>query len=170
MVTSETKPAEKHHCYIALGSNLGDRLANLEAAINHLPPEAIPINISPVYETPPWGYEAQPSFYNQVIYASTVLSAMDLLAHLKKTEVLVGRQPTFRNGPRVIDLDILLFDDLILNTPVLNIPHPRMSDRAFVLVPLADLDPSLRHPVTGETVTEMLQRVDTRNIKPIITR
>jgi 2-amino-4-hydroxy-6-hydroxymethyldihydropteridine diphosphokinase len=160
-------PTDKHSCYIALGSNLGDRLANLNEAINRLPPEVVPLNISPVYETPPWGYEAQPPFFNQVIHASTMASPVDLLAYLKKIEVLVGRQPTFRNGPRVIDLDILFYDDLILNSPALTIPHPRLSSRAFVLVPLADLNPSLKHPVTGETVAELLARIDTRTIKPV---
>lgn len=162
----ETAPSETHSIFIALGSNLGDRIFNLNEAINHLTPLVIPLNISPVYETPPWGYEKQPAFLNQVIHAQTALSPVELLSYLKKIEVALGRQPTFRNGPRVIDLDILLYNQQVINTPVLTIPHPRLSERAFVLVPLADLDPELRHPVTGETVREMLGRVDTRSIQP----
>ncbi len=95
------------------------------------------------------------------------LSPWDLLSYLKNIEVVIGRQPTFRYGPRIIDLDILFYDRLVLDTPQLTIPHPRLGERTFVLVPLADLDPDLRHPVTGETVREMLARLDTRDIRPI---
>jgi 2-amino-4-hydroxy-6-hydroxymethyldihydropteridine diphosphokinase len=164
---SGTAQTEVHSIFLSLGSNLGDRLSNLNEAINNLPPQVIPLNVSPVYETPPWGYEKQPPFLNQVIHARTALSPMDLLSYIKMVEIGLGRQPTFRNGPRIIDLDILFYDQLVLDTPPLTIPHPRLSGRAFVLVPLADLDPDLRHPVAGETVQEMLARLDTRDIRPI---
>lgn len=164
---SGTAQPEVHSIFLALGSNLGDRLANLNKAINHLPSQVIPLKVSLVYETPPWGYEKQPPFLNQVIHARTALSPTNLLSYLKKIEIELGRQPTFRDGPRIIDLDILFYDQLVLDTPPLTIPHPRLSGRAFVLVPLADLDPNMRHPVTGETVREMLARLDTRDIRPI---
>lgn len=157
--------SDSHDIFIAMGSNLGDRLHNLNEAINNLPSPVIPQNISPVYETPPWGYEKQPAFLNQVVHARTELTPVELLSYIKKIEVALGRQPTFRNGPRIIDLDILFYDQLVINTPVLTIPHPRLGERAFVLVTLADLDPELRHPITGKTVREMLDRNDTQSIQ-----
>ncbi len=156
-----------HLVYLALGSNQGDRLANLQQAIASLPPPVETLSSSPIYETPPWGYTDQPPFLNQVIFAATWLSPDELLAYLKQLETSIGRQPTFRYGPRLIDLDILLYDDLILESPDLTIPHPRLSERAFVLVPLADLAPDLRHPITGRSVLEMLDNVDAGNIQRI---
>jgi 2-amino-4-hydroxy-6-hydroxymethyldihydropteridine diphosphokinase len=151
--------------YLALGTNLGDRLANLNAAIEVLPPAVRVTALSPVYETPPWGYSDQPDFLNQVVQGETEHSPLALLAALKQLEEALGRTPTFRNGPRVIDLDILFYDDLVLDTPHLAIPHPRLAERAFVLAPLADLAPDLRHPVLGKTVKELLQAVDSGPVK-----
>jgi 2-amino-4-hydroxy-6-hydroxymethyldihydropteridine diphosphokinase len=156
-----------HEVFIALGSNLGDRLSNLQDAIQHMPPMVRPLECSPIYETPPWGFTDQPLFLNQVIRANTVLNPFDLLAYLKQIEIQLGRQPTFRNGPRLIDLDILFYEDLILETKTLTIPHPRLAERGFVLVPLKDLAPHLRHPITGLTVLEMLAQVDTSGILPV---
>lgn len=154
-----------HTVYLALGSNLGDRLENLHRVIEELPPLATAIAESNIYETPPWGFEEQPSFYNQVILINTHLAPKKLLLSLKELEVNLGRQPTFRNGPRLIDIDILLYDNLILSSPGLTIPHPRMHERAFVLVPLADLAPDLRHPVLRSSIRELLAQVDTSQIK-----
>ncbi len=156
-----------HEVYIALGSNLGDRLLNLQSAIEQMPPAVRPLECSPVYETPPWGYLDQPNFLNQVVRAVTELSPLDLLAYLKQIEVRLGRKATFRNGPRVIDLDILFFDDLVFETETLTIPHPRMAGRGFVLVPLADLAPRFCHPVSGLTVEEMLSQVEPSDIRKI---
>jgi 2-amino-4-hydroxy-6-hydroxymethyldihydropteridine diphosphokinase len=153
-----------HTVFIALGTNLGDRLANLKVALAALAPQVRPDACSPVYETPPWGYSDQPRFFNQVVRAETDLAPRPLLAHLKQTETQVGRIPTFQNGPRVIDLDLLFYDDLVLESPRLAIPHPRLSGRPFVLVPLAELAPGLRHPVLGLSVKEMLARVDASEI------
>ena len=150
--------------YIALGSNLGDRSANLEAAVEALPPSVRVLLRSPIYETPPWGYTDQPAFLNQVVQAETDLTPQDLLTYLKKLEEKLGRQPTFQYGPRKIDLDILLYDDLVLETPSLTIPHPHLAERAFVLLPLADLAPDLVHPVLGITVTEMLSKLNQEGI------
>ena len=155
-----------HLVYLALGTNLGDRLANLTSAIQALPPTVQPLAVSRVYETPPWGYLDQPAFLNQVIRAQTELAPEDLLAWLKRLESDLGRQPGVRYGPRLIDLDILLYDDRHLETPALTIPHPRLGERAFVLVPLADLAPDLRHPALGLTIRQLLEKVDRSGIIP----
>lgn len=155
-----------HTVYLALGTNLGDRLANLKQAARALPPLVRVVLASPVYETPPWGYVEQPAFLNQVIQAETDLDPHALLTYLKQTEISMGRRTTFRNGPRVIDLDILFYDDAILNSPELIIPHPSIPERAFVLVPLADLNPGLKHPSLGKTVRQMLKNVEAGAIHP----
>ena len=154
-----------HTVFIALGSNLGDRLANLQAAIQSLPPAVRPLEQSPVYETAPWGYTDQPDFLNQVVKATTDLSPEQLLTYLKSLEAKLGRSATFRYGPRLIDLDILLYDNLVLETPRLSIPHPRLAERAFVLFPLADLAPDVQHPVTGKTVRQMRDALEAPDIR-----
>jgi 2-amino-4-hydroxy-6-hydroxymethyldihydropteridine diphosphokinase len=156
-----------HIVFIALGSNLGDRQANLQAAILAMAPEVVPIDCSPVYETPPWGYLDQPRFLNQVIKAETDLSPADLLKHLMAIEVRLGREETIRFGPRLIDLDILFYDDEIIDSHPLRIPHPRMESRGFVLLPLADLAADMQHPVSGISVRELLARVDQKGIAMI---
>lgn len=149
-----------HVVYLALGSNLGNRLANLKAAINNLTPQMTLKKKSPIYETQPWGVYDQESFLNQVVIAETYLEAGALLKHLKRLEAALGREPSVENGPRVIDLDILFFDDEVIDAPPLAIPHPRLHERAFVLVPLADLAPDFVHPVLNKSVSELLNGVD----------
>ena len=157
----------KHTIYIALGTNLGERLDNLRAAIDALGPDIHVLAKSHVYETPPWGYEDQPAFLNMVVKAETGLEPEPLLKYLKQIEAELGREKSIRWGPRLIDLDILFYDDLVLDTPPLIIPHPRLHERAFVLVPLADVAPEYVHPVLGEFVWELLLKADMRGIEPL---
>lgn len=146
--------------FLALGTNLGDRVENLRAALQALLPVVDLQAVSPVYETPPWGYADQPAFLNMVVQAETVLEPHDLLRELKRLEAWLGRTPSFRYGPRLIDLDILFYGRRTLDSETLSIPHPRLPERAFVLVPLADLSPELRHPVLGKTIAELLNAVE----------
>lgn len=154
----------EHIVYLALGSNMGNRLANLKAAISNLTPQMVVKKKSSVYETPPWGVQDQAAFLNQVVKVETYLKPEALLAHLKRLEVALGRVPGFENGPRLIDIDILFFDDVIIDTPSIAVPHPRLHKRAFVLVPLAELAPDLVHPVLRRPVSELLDDVDRSEI------
>lgn len=153
-----------HTVYLALGSNMGNRLANLKNAISNLTPQMDVKKKSPVYEAPPWGYADQPPFLNQCLMAETYLSPEDLLAHLKRLETALGREPSFENGPRLIDMDILFYDDEIIDAPPLAVPHPRMHTRGFVLVPLNDIAPDFIHPALGKSVGELLLDVERVNI------
>jgi 2-amino-4-hydroxy-6-hydroxymethyldihydropteridine diphosphokinase len=150
--------------YLALGTNLGDRLENLRAAVHALAPSVRVTALSSVYETSPWGYTDQPAFLNMALAAETDLEPLALIAFLKKLETDLGREKTFRNGPRLIDMDILFYDDLRLDEPGLVIPHPRLQERAFVLVPLNDIAPNLIHPELGRAVRDLLKDVETKGV------
>jgi 2-amino-4-hydroxy-6-hydroxymethyldihydropteridine diphosphokinase len=153
-----------HIVYIALGTNLGDRLANLRAAIESLPPNVTVLAQSHIYETPPWGYEDQPAFLNMVLKAETMLEPEPLLSYLKQIEEELGREKSVRWGPRLIDLDILFYNDLVVDSSPLVIPHPRLHERGFVLVPMADIAPGFTHPVLARSVEELLAEIDTGEI------
>ena len=157
---------EKAQVWIGLGTNQGDRENNLFQARNLLDPEVKVLEISPIYQTEPWGFKDQPDFLNQVIKAETALTPSDLLKKLKQIERDLGREETFRNGPRLIDLDILFYDQMIIDLEDLKIPHPRIPERGFVLVPLADLAPDLISPKSGKSITEMLKEIDPAGVKP----
>jgi 2-amino-4-hydroxy-6-hydroxymethyldihydropteridine diphosphokinase len=150
--------------FIAFGSNLGDRQANLRTAIDLLPNSVEILKGSSIYETPPWGYADQPSFLNQVIEVSTTLRPVCLLRKLKHIERKIGRKKTFRYGPRLIDLDILFYGERVIHRRKLQIPHPRLHERAFVLVPLAEIAPNFVHPVLNQTVQTLLSRVDATGV------
>jgi 2-amino-4-hydroxy-6-hydroxymethyldihydropteridine diphosphokinase len=153
-----------HTLYLALGTNLGDRPANLQAAIAALPPAVQVTAQSLVYETPPWGYTDQPAFLNMALRADTALEPLILLTYLKTLEIELGRVESFRYGPRQIDLDILFYDHLVLETPELVIPHPRLQERAFVLIPLAEIAPNLIHPLAGKTISDLLKHIPVKGI------
>jgi 2-amino-4-hydroxy-6-hydroxymethyldihydropteridine diphosphokinase len=150
---------------LALGTNLGDRLSNLRAAIAALPPTVTVFEQSYIYETLPWGVTDQPSFLNMVITGETHQKPQELLKNLKELETQLGRVPSTHYGPRKIDIDILFYDNLVFDSPELTLPHPHLHERAFVLVPLADLMPEQIHPVLGKTILQLLAEVDKTGVK-----
>ncbi len=154
--------------YLALGTNIGDRLANLADARARIAASQIRIvRESSVYETAPREMLDQPYFLNQVIEVETDAMPRALLSKLKKIERAMGRRKIIAKGPRVIDLDIVLFGNFVIDLEGLQIPHPRMNDRRFVLEPLAELAPDLRHPITKKTIREMLAQVSDQAVKKI---
>ncbi len=154
--------------YLGLGSNLGDREANLRAALERLSgPGLRVLRVSPVYETEPVGYADQRSFLNLVAEAETELFPKQLLSRIAVIERALGRVRNMRNGPRTIDIDILLYGSAVVRSTELEIPHPRMAERRFVLAPLADLAPELRHPVTRKTVRQMLEAAPAQLVRLI---
>ena len=142
--------------YISIGSNLGDREENCRKAIKLLKENGIAVKKqSRMYETEPWGVKDQPKFINMAIEAETDKKPEELLRVLKEIEKEIGRKETAKWGPRIIDLDILLYDNLVIDTPELKIPHPLLHERDFVLKPLCEIAPDKKYPVTGKTVKEM---------------
>ena len=143
--------------YLLIGGNLGDRAAYLAEAVNHISARCGPVtNTSSLYETAAWGNTNQPAFYNKAIRVETMLDPETLLERLLAIELEMGRIREEKYGPRTIDLDILMMDDKVLDTNTLTIPHPQLHNRRFALLPLAEIAPSLHHPILDKTVSELL--------------
>lgn len=152
--------------YLSLGSNWGRREGFLGKARLLLESEGVKIlEVSSIYRTNPEGFRFQPSFLNQVLAVKTSLSPFELLEASKQIEHRLNRVRLFPNAPRTIDIDLLFYDNQVMDTPRLTLPHPRLHERAFVLVPLAEIAPEVRHPVLGFSVHEMLASVDTSGVK-----
>ncbi|MDR0842625.1 MAG: 2-amino-4-hydroxy-6-hydroxymethyldihydropteridine diphosphokinase, partial [Acidobacteriota bacterium] len=143
--------------YISAGSNLGDRKTHLDFGAKALAGKGTLLRRSSFFETEPVGYADQPWFLNQVFALETELTPHELLALCNAIELEAGRVRTFRNAPRPLDLDILLYGDEVIDAPNLIVPHPRMAERRFVLEPLAEIAPDLRHPTLGVAIRELLQ-------------
>jgi 2-amino-4-hydroxy-6-hydroxymethyldihydropteridine diphosphokinase len=148
-----------YEVYLGIGSNLGDRPNNIAAALKRLYDVSTELEASSLYQTRPQGFSGQPPFVNAACRIWTRLGPFDLLAELKEIEAAAGSRRSFVNGPRTLDIDILVYGRRVLNLPGLTIPHPRMATREFVLAPLAEIAPGLLHPVLGETIRTLLLRL-----------
>ncbi len=154
--------------YIGLGSNLGDRIRNLQGALDRFGSIGVIKSVSSAYETKPWGVEGyQPRYLNQVAEVETTLDPLEVVTELLSIEFAMGREREEKNASRTLDLDLLIHGDTILEASGVTVPHPRMHERAFVLVPLAEIAPSLVHPVLGKTVAELLTDSDRSGISGI---
>ena len=152
--------------YLGLGANLGDREANLRRALEELSSQVRIERVSAIYETEPVGYEDQPWFLNLVCRGETYIDPFELLSFIKRIESRMDRKESFRNAPRPIDIDILFFGDRIIESENLIIPHPRITERGFVLVPLAEIASALVHPQFGKTIKNLLADLgDSKQVK-----
>jgi len=143
--------------YLLIGGNLGERAAYLAEAINQISAQCgRVISTSSIYETAAWGNVNQPAFYNQAVKLVTILSPEALIERLLAIENEMGRVRTEKYGPRTIDLDILMINDIVIDTPTLTIPHPQLHNRRFALLPLHEIAPALHHPVLNKTIHELL--------------
>jgi len=145
--------------YLGLGSNLGDREKNIREGLRLVSQVSSHVTTSSIYETEPVGFLDQPRFLNAACQVRTRLEPLELLARLQGFEASLGRRRSFANAPRVLDLDILLYGQLVISSPMLTVPHPRLAERAFALAPLAEIAPSLVHPVLKESIVSLLGRL-----------
>ncbi len=150
--------------YLSLGSNMGDREANLESVFEELPPEIEVMVRSSIYETEPWGFKDQPYFLNMILQGKTELTPRELLAYLKKIEKKIGRKPSFIYGPRLVDIDILFYGKKVVDEVQLTIPHKKILERAFVLVPLMEIAPDLEYPDSDQTISDLASSIDTSGV------
>ena len=148
-----------HKVYLGLGSNLGDREGNIAEAVKLLGRVSSGVVVSSLYQTAPQGFTSQPPFVNAACRIWTGLDPVELLEHLKGIQARVGSRRPFINGPRALDIDILTFAGWVIGLPGLVVPHPRMAEREFVLAPLAEIAPSLLHPVLKQTITALLAQL-----------
>src|SRR5580704_15578342 len=156
--------AHMHSVAIAVGSNLGDRQGNIASALARLRSFVELTRVSSTYDTLPVGVGDQPDFLNLACVGTTTLSPAELRDALKDVEKFVGRRQNGRRGPRAIDLDLLLYDDLVWTDQDYSIPHPGMTERAFVLVPLAEIAPDLVHPIARKRVGDLASSVDVSGV------
>lgn len=146
--------------YIGIGSNIGDREANCLNAIERLKDKGIAVKkVSSVYETEPWGLKEQPRFINIAVEVETRLSTEELLNTLKAIEKEMGREESVKWGPRIIDLDILFYDDIVIDMEHLQVPHPLLHERDFILFPLSEIAPDKVHPVLKKTVAQLMEEL-----------
>lgn len=151
--------------YLGLGSNMGNRRGNLAAAAEILQNYLSDIKSSSIYQTRPWGRTDQPDFLNMCLKSQTDLTPQRLMRILKNTEKQLGRTNGVKWGPRPIDIDLLFYGDLIIKNKQLEVPHPRLHERAFVLVPLAEIAPGCWHPALKTTVAKLLHELDTTGVE-----
>ncbi len=149
------KDANTHKVAIAIGSNVGDPQDNIKQSLAYLSEFIDGLNCASLYQSAPMYETNQGVFVNTVVVGNTTLKPLTLLANLKEIEVIMGRMKTMRNGPRLIDLDIVLYDDQIIRLDALSVPHPRMSERPFVMIPLNELMPNYEHPVFKKSINDM---------------
>lgn len=144
--------------YLLIGGNMGNRIEHLQMAVDHIGQRVGQVTqVSALYETAAWGKTDQPSFLNQALLVQTLLEPLPLLKKLLSIELEMGRERLEKNGPRTIDIDIIFYNDAIINEPGLLVPHPAMAQRRFVLAPLAEIAPDLHHPQLKQTMRELLE-------------
>ncbi len=149
--------------FVSIGSNLGRREENCKHATERIDASCRVVRMSSLYETEPWGEKDQPLFVNRVVEIRTALSPFELLDLFKSIETDTGRTPSYRWGPRLIDLDILFYGDMVIDDNVLTIPHPLVHKRRFVLVPMVEIAPEFVHPVLKRNMSELLCSLEDRS-------
>jgi 2-amino-4-hydroxy-6-hydroxymethyldihydropteridine diphosphokinase len=155
------------NAWLGIGTNMDDRAANMTRALREIGRAGRVLAVSRIYASAPVGYVEQDTFWNAAVHLSTSLPPRELLLRLKEIEAAMGRTPTFTNGPRLIDIDILFYDSVVLDEGGLQIPHPRALERAFVLRPLVEVAPELVDPVSGRRIMDVVPDVADQVAEPI---